>query len=143
MFSHGSAGVGRLLHSEQFHLFLPGERQVGVEFRQGKRPRRSPFEDGLHDGRGQQRQPQEAPDVGHVHVQRFRQGFRRIEFAAVKELLPTVGAGYARGQRFIDLQLFVGEFRIEDPLAAGRWLSDKKMFSYLTNWRIRAKICLM
>ena len=37
---HGAAGVGLLLHAEQFHLFLPGERQVGVEFRQRKRPRR-------------------------------------------------------------------------------------------------------
>ena len=112
------AGVFLLLHAEEFQLLLPGEWQVGVEFGQRERPRRSSGEDGIHDGRRQQRQPQEAPDVGHVHVQRFRQGFRRIEFAAVKELLPAVGAGNARGQRFIDLQLFVGEFRIEDPFAA-------------------------
>ena len=117
MFSHSSAGVRRLLHAEKFHLLLPGVRQVGVEFRQRKRPRRSSGEDGIHDGRRQQRQPQEAPDVGHVHVQRFRQGFRRIEFAAVKELLPAVGAGDARGQRHVDLQLLVGQFRVVDPLA--------------------------
>ena len=31
---------------------------------------------------------QGTPDAGLVHVQRFRQGFRGIEAAAVKELLP-------------------------------------------------------
>ena len=113
-----SRSFRRLLHAEQFHLFLPGERQVGVEFRQRKRPRCSSGEDGVHDGRGQQRQPQKTPDVGHVHVQRFRQGFRRIEFTAVKELLPAIGSGNARGQRIVDLQLFVRQFRVVDPFAA-------------------------
>ena len=104
-------------HAEEFQLFLPGEWQCGVEFGQRERARRFPGHDRLHDQRSQQGQMEETPDVGHVHVQRFRQGFRRIEFAAVKELLPAVGSGDARGQRLVDLQLLVGQFRVVDPLA--------------------------
>ena len=108
MLSHGSAGVGVLLHAEKFHLFLPGERQVGVEFRQRKRPRRSPFEDGLHNGRSQQRQPQKAPDVGHVHAQGSRQCFRGIEHAVVRQFLPAAGTGDAGDQLFVDPRRIIG-----------------------------------